>query len=108
VLCIPQITLIYDSRDGLCVAGAAKFKIGDRVSSKYKNCYYKWPGEIFDKYTAQDGSVEYSVSFDDGDVATKIKERFMTKESPAGAKRAVGITAPLVLRDLLRTYPSRV
>jgi hypothetical protein len=36
--------------------------VGDRVSSKYKNCFYKWSGEIFEVYTAEDGSPEYSVT----------------------------------------------
>jgi hypothetical protein len=85
----------------------SKFKVGDRVSSKYKNCFYKWPGEIFEVYAAEDGSPEYSVTFDDGDVATNIKERFVVKQVPAAPKRPVSISAPLVLRDLVRTYPPR-
>ena len=83
-----------------------KFKVGDRVASKYENSFYKWPGEVFDTYTAAaDGSVHYSVSFDDGDVGHNISERFMVKEYPAAPKRPVSISAPLVLRDLVRTYP---
>jgi hypothetical protein len=58
-------------------------------------------------YTGDDGSPEYSVTFDDGDVATNIKERFIVKQHPAAPKRPVSIAAPLVLRDLVRTYPPR-
>ena len=47
------------------------------------------------------------ISFDDGDVTTRIKERFMVKEHPATAKRPVNITVPLVLCDLVHTYPSK-
>ena len=91
----------------MCPTETCKFKVGDRVSSKYKNCFYKWSGEIFEVYTADDGSPEYSVTFDDGDVATNIKERFMVKQHPTAPKRPVSISAPLVLRDLIRTYPTR-
>jgi len=81
--------------------------LGDRVASKYNNSFYKWPGEIFEVYTVDDGSLEYSVTFDDGDVVTNIKERFMVKQHPTAPKRPVSISAPLVLRDLIRTYPTR-
>ena len=84
-----------------------KFKVGDSVSSKYKNGFYKWPGEIFEIYTGDDGSPEYSVKFDDGDVCTNINERSMVKKTPAAPKRPVSISAPLVLRDLVRTYPPK-
>jgi hypothetical protein len=87
-------------------AATFKFKVGDRVSAKYKKCHYKWPGEIFNRHAAEDGTATYSVSFDDGDVATGIKEKFMDRESPATPKLPVAIMAPVILRDLLRTYPS--
>ena len=45
-------------------AATFKFKVGDRVSAKYKKCHYKWPGEIFNRHAAEDGTATYSVSFD--------------------------------------------
>ena len=106
LLCALYTTDNSDLTRVLCLSAEAfKFKVGDRVSSKYQNSFYRWPGEIFEMYTAADGSPEYSVTFDDGDVSTNINERFMVKEHPAAPKRPVSISAPLVLRDLVRTYP---
>ena len=93
--------------DRVSAAGVFKFKVGDRVSSKYNNSYYKWPGAIFNRQAALDGTATYSVCFDDGDVATDVKEKFITSESPATPKRPVAIMAPIVLRDLVRKYPSQ-
>jgi hypothetical protein len=44
---------------------------------KYKKCHHKWPGEFFSRHPAEDGTATYLVSFDDGDVATGIKKKFM-------------------------------
>ena len=86
----------------MSVSEPFKFKVGDRVASRYKNSFYKCPGE-FASYTGDDGSPEYSVTFDDGNAGTNIKEKFMVKEHPTAPKRPVSISAPLVIRDLVRT-----
>ena len=75
-------------------AEAFKFQIGDRVASKNDNRYYKWPGDVFTRYAAEDGTATYSVSFHNGDVAAVIKERFLTKQPPA-PRRPISILEPL-------------
>lgn len=87
-------------------AEAFKFQIGDRVTSKNGNRYYKWPGDVFGRHAAEDGTATYSVSFDDGDVAAAIKERFLTKQPPA-PRRPVSILEPLAGCDVVRSFPGR-
>lgn len=86
--------------------GPFVFEVGDRVSAKYEKSYYKWPGEIFDVKRSEDGTVHYTVMFDDGDIDTSVKEHFIKKSLTVSVPpRQVSIMAPLFERKVSRTFP---